>query len=329
MFGAMSMRYLWVLLALNSLGGCGSESTRSLEILADGSVLDIRASADATVAMTALDAQIIALDAAQQPIDMATASGDAEVQVAFAQCNTPLGGESWENPDLTEAQPDFEAALMSVSIEGLPATIDISQLGSLYRGMLAYTLDIPADALGNGIDTSDMLSRGMLGRVAAASLALGEADGSGLDLRFLRRGLHRYYHCDRNFPRTLEGFRAMYFDYPGTGSTDVESIAKCGVRRLYVEARSGAYVAESVQGGEVRETEILLTGLRQDGNLDFLVYDADGHLTDRTRFPRRRGGSHVMAASPYVCMACHTNLDRNQQTVRFDVLFPDVGPCPQ
>ena len=123
--------------------------------------------------------------------------------------------------------------------------------------------------------------RVLLGRVAAASLALGAADGSDLDLRFLRRGLHRYYHCDRNFPLTLEGFRATIFDYPETGSTDVDSIAKCGTRRLYVEVNTGAYVAESVHDGEVRETEILLTGRRQDGNLDFLVYDAEGRLTQK------------------------------------------------
>ena len=87
------------------------------------------------------------------------------------------------------------------------------------------------------------------------------------------------------------------------------------------------YVAETLADGIVRETEIILSGRRRDGNLDFLVYNAEGKLSDRTRFPTIGAGSEVMAASPYVCTSCHINSDEEAGYVWYDLLFPQVGPC--
>ena len=280
------------------------------------------------------DAHVV--DMATSIRDSAIGSPDATIieadmgaPVEIARCERPLGGEPWENPELTEAAPGVEEDLMAIDLTRLPDTINIGQINKLFRGTVAFMLDIPPETLGDTLDKADVLARGMLGRVVAASFVLGESDPTGLDFLFLRRGLHRYYHCDRDFPLTLDGFRASIFDFPATASSDVDSIAKCGTRRLFVNGERGAYVAESLEDGVVRETEILLTGRRRDGNLDFLVYDADGRLSDRTRFPRRRGGGHVMGASPYVCTACHTNFDRTEHTIGYDLLFPDVGPCAQ
>ena len=249
-----------------------------------------------------------------------------EPLVELAQCDEPIGGIEWLNMIL-ESNPNFDADLAAVSLEGVPEQIDISDMIGLFKSMIAYTLDVPLNRIGNSLNKQDVLSKGIMGKVVIASFALGIANGTDIDFRFLRRGLHRFYHCSRKFPMTLRGFRAAIFDYASVTPQDIDSIAKCGTRRLFRNDTDKVYVAETLEDGEVRETEIILGERRQDGNLEFLVYDAGGRLTDRTVFPNTAQTRDVTSAAPFVCTTCHASTDRITDTVRYDVLFPTVGPC--
>ena len=269
------------------------------------------------------DARVVdvgVIDAAPPAMD------SAPIDVEVARCEEPLGGIPWTNM-IVESTPNFEADLAAVDLSNLPAEVDISAMNGLFRGIIAYALDIAPEQLGGNLRTADLLAGNPLSRSVAASLALGLNSAGGIDFTFLRRGLHRYYHCGRDFPRTLDGFRQTIYDFGAGQSQDVDSVAKCGTRRLIVNEAAGVYVAETLIEGDVRETEILLSGRRNDGNLDFLIYNADGQLSDRSSFPTVGMGPHVMAASPYVCTTCHMNRDRTPDTFGYDILFPEVGPC--
>ncbi len=308
------------------LFGCGgdSETGDAADAMLRGTNLDMQTDsvvADAAVGMDGMRApadSATAVDAASRP--------DSAVNVEVARCEEPLGGLPWTNM-VVESTPGFEADLASVDVSDLPEEVDISAMNGLFRGLIAYALDVAPEQLGGTLRTADLLAGGPLGRSVAASLALGAGSPVGIDFPFLRRGLHRYYHCGRGFPRTLDGFREAVFDFRPVESDDVDSLAKCGTRRLTTNDAEGVYVAETIIDGEVRETEILLRGGRQDGNLDFLIYNAEGQLSDRSEFPTIGMGPHVLAASPYVCMTCHLNRERAPDTFGYDLLFPDVGPC--
>jgi len=126
----------------------------------------------------------------------------------------------------------------------------------------------------------------------------------------------------------MEGFQALYWDWTDSEPTKIaDSAAKCGDRWLYINVEEGIYVAESRTDGPVRETEILLSHGRSDGNLTFLVYDESGELTDRSQFPTVAGEEHVVAGSPYVCMTCHLNSSASEDTWGYDTLMPTTGPC--
>ena len=79
--------------------------------------------------------------------------------------------------------------------------------------------------------------------------------------------------------------------------------------------------------GLVRETEILLENYRNDGQLEFLVYDQNGYLTNRTQFPTIGNDPHVVTSSPYACMTCHMNPNADSDTWGYDLLMPETGPC--
>ena len=253
-------------------------------------------------------------------------AGHSSPSVETASCDVALSGAPWVNTTV-ESTPNFEAELAAVNLDDVPEEFDLSGLNPLMLSMVAYALDIPINSIGESMSSAVLLEGNPLQRSVAASLVLGQDDPLGIDFGFLRRGLQRYYHCDREFPLTLDGFKRRIFDYGPIEPTDIYSISKCGVRNLMVDESAGAYVAESVVDGTVRETEILLTGRRNDGNLDFLVYDAAGQLRDRTQFPTISMGPHVTAASPYVCTTCHTNQDPETGNFRYRLLFPNVGPC--
>ncbi len=244
--------------------------------------------------------------------------------VVRAACEVPLEGVDWGSPPVSDLNPGIDAIIESVDYEAIEAELDISSLTAFNRGGIAFALEIEPSALGDTLLKEDALARGHLGRVVLASLVAG--DETGMDYLLFRQGLQRYYTCSREFPMTLDGFERVYGPIPDE-YTDVDSVAKCATRRLRLSPSTGVYVAESLWDGEVRESEILLTDNRSDGQLDFLVYGADGVLTDRSQFPTLNGGPHLVTSSPYTCMTCHLNSSASETAWGYDLLLPTTGPC--
>jgi hypothetical protein len=252
-------------------------------------------------------------------------SGDAAVQLA--SCDTPLPALDWGNGPPIESLEGIEDELADMDFSQLSDPVDVSALIPLYLGFVAYALEIPPAEIGSSITHAQAEAAGDLGQVVLGSLLLGQDTVLGIDFDFFRRGFHRYYTCSRPFPTTLEGFKETYGDYDASTGNIVDSVAKCGDRNLILNQGNGVYVAESVTDGPVRETEILLQGHRNDGQLEFLIYDADGMLSTRTQFPTINNGPHVVTSSPYACMTCHFNADSSETAWGFDVIVPATGPC--
>ena len=127
---------------------------------------------------------------------------------------------------------------------------------------------------------------------------------------------------------TLDGFKASILDFETLNEQLIDSAPKCAQRRLRTSPPDGVFVAESLIDDGVRETEILLSSRREDGQLDFLVYDSDGALTDRSLFPTITPEVHVVASAPYTCMTCHVDKDSSETTWGFNVLVPTgTGAC--
>ena len=167
-----------------------------------------------------------------------------------------------------------------------------------------------------------------MAEVALASILAGGGDGVLLDFTLYRQGMHRYYACSREPPTTLDDFKLAVVDFTALPFEDVDSAAKCDTRRLYVDNDNGVFVAESLVDEVVRETEILMTNSRSDGQIDFLVYDGEGALTNRTEFPTLANGPHVVVSAPYTCMTCHFDTEAVETAWSFDVLYPTgTGPC--
>jgi hypothetical protein len=240
-------------------------------------------------------------------------------------CDSLLSGVPWG--EVSDFDPTFEASLNAIDFEALPESFDISGLLPIFRGGVAYALEIPPEELGDTLNRDETLATGHLGRVVLA--ALSTDDDLGIDYAIFRFGIQRYYTCSRGFPMTLDGFEAAFGTIPDD-YTDVDSAAKCGIRRLRVSPEQGFYVAESIWDGEVRETEILMDSNRADGQLDFAVYGVDGMLTDRSQFPTLGGGEHIVTGAPYVCMTCHLNSSADEDTWGYDRLYPTgTGPCAE
>ncbi len=252
---------------------------------------------------------------------------DTAPQLQIIQdCTTAVGGADWDEGAPYESIDGVEDELAALDLSSLPDTLDISGMLALYRGYIAYALDIPPADLGDSLDREDLLARGDLGRAVAGAILQGD-EATGMDFTFFRRAFHRYYTCSRGFPATLTDFSLAYGDYTGWEPADVDSAAKCGNRRLRRDPEAGVYVAETLVREEVRETEILLGQRRADGAFDFLVYDSDGSLSDRSRFPTLEDGPSLVAAAPYVCTSCHVDPDAAPNTWGFAVQTPAVGPC--
>ena len=193
---------------------------------------------------------------------------------------------------------------------------------------MAYALEVPPDELGETIDRDEAAASGPLGQVVLGALLLGQGDPTGIDFSFFRRGFQRYYTCSRSFPTSLDGFIDAILDYETLEEQVVDSAPKCGPRRLLPSPAAGVFVAESIIDGEVRETEILLSNRRSDGQLDFAVYNSDGSLDDRSLFPTLTPDLHVVASAPYTCMTCHVDTESSETTWGFNVLMPTgTGAC--
>jgi hypothetical protein len=240
-------------------------------------------------------------------------------------CDSLLPGVPWG--ETSDFDPTFEASLNAIDFDALPQSFDISGILPIFRGGIAYALEIPPAELGDTINRDEALATGHLGRVVVA--ALSTDDDLGIDYAIFRYGIQRYYTCSRGFPVTLDGFEATFGAIPEE-YTDVDSAAKCATRRLRISPEQGFYVAESLIEGDVRETEILMDSNRADGQLDFAVYGADGMLTDRSQFPTLGGGDHIVTGAPYVCMTCHLNSSADEDTWGYDRLYPTgTGPCAE
>jgi hypothetical protein len=252
-------------------------------------------------------------------------AGPQTPMVEYIDCAHVFSGIPWPLSHPTEGDGPIDDELDAVDYSILPEQIDISGLSSFFRGHIAYALEITPEDLPTSLERDVALNAGPMGRVVLASLV---REAGRMDFLFYRRGLQQYYTCSRKFPKTLEGFKTAVYDYSVSHYTDVpNSIAKCDLRRLYTEPTKGVFVAESIIAGEIRETEILLTKNRSDGQIDFLVYGANGEITDRSQFPTVSGEKHVLAGVPYVCSTCHMNREASSHTYGFNTLFPHNGPC--
>ncbi len=232
---------------------------------------------------------------------------------AVVSCEAPPAGTLPES--LVEARPGIEQALASLNVHALPAHLPPPP-NEVAAALAHYLVDAPrTDA---GFDRDALLDAGVLGHVVLGAYAVKSplAD-AGVDIAFLRRGLHRYYACATQQPRTLADLEATighYLDWP---RYDVASKPKGGTRRL---RRQGAvHVAETLlPDGGVRETEVMLEGRRADGALLFWSYDARGDATHVSEFATGAGDTKP-GSSPYTCLSCHFH----GSPMRYDLLIPD------
>ena len=217
---------------------------------------------------------------------------------------------------LTEADTTFLARLNELDPSVLPPVYNTETLFELDRSLIAYMLDNHSF---QQLSRDALLEQGELGR--SILLALGTNPNPRMvEYKDLRRGLYHFYNCSRNHPATLSDFIKVYGDYTQWPSTLIEtSDPKIFPRRLYNNADTGVYVAETLREDRVYETEILLQGYRSDGALEFLAYLPDGELTNRGEF--KAGADFTAGAAPYTCMSCHIDSD----TGNYTVVFPDLG----
>ena len=199
-----------------------------------------------------------------------------------------------------EAEADFDAALLAVDVEALPRQLSLSRLSAFQQLLVRYMLDVP-----ESIDTIDTRAAVDAGPLSWAAMAAFSPDGASVDTAFLRRGLHRLYGCARGFPPTLAEFQALVFDYRAEPAAQVvQSTVKNLPRRIWRSAERGAFVAETLLGDVVHETEIILTDRRRDGRIDFLEYNQGGILVGASTFAAATGGQAV-GAVPFACISCH------------------------
>lgn len=243
--------------------------------------------------------------------------------VRRATCDQPVGGPMPLPTDSSvEAQEGYDAQLASLDLQGLPEELDISTLLPLFRGVVAYMLERDPETLGPTLNRDELMKIEPMGKAVLGAFAMARLNQQEeLDVIFLRRGLHRFYSCARQFPLTLAEFKTAYGDFSQHEVTLIDpSRPKGGPRRLIANPADQIWVAETVVDGQVRETEIVMGGRRADSAIDFVVYDHDGNLMDRSEFSTTNGGTRV-AAAPYGCIACHFE----RSTFKVNVVFPIMG----
>lgn len=225
------------------------------------------------------------------------AGPDADDVARVAAC-APLSPGS-VSLTTVEAEGGFDEELLSTNLHALPPTVDISGQSSFSLLMLRYMLE-SADVVDVNVEAAKASS--LLAWSAVAAL---RDDGVDADASFLRRGLFRFYACERGFPLTLAGFKETIHDFTTDGVADtVDSRVKGLPRRIYRNAEAGTFVAETIDNDVVRETEIILTDRRRDARIDFLEYDHDGVLVGASRFVGSNG-TETTAAVPFGCITCH------------------------
>lgn len=254
---------------------------------------------------------------ADPPTSDLSAAPSPDLAVALPGCELLLGGPALPATS-TEAQPGFDEQLAALDLSQLPAQLDLSTATDLTRATIGYLLGKTYAELGTSLDRDAALAILPLGKVVVAAFASADPTGAKApDFLFLRRGIHRYYHCARSYPLTLDGFRRTIWDYTRTSGQIITSVPKAGPRRIYAEPALGVYVAETLVDGSVRETEVQVAKRRADGAIDFLSYDHLGQQVRTDTFATGGGGMRV-APSPYTCMACH--YDKNARS--FSAIIP-------
>ncbi len=225
--------------------------------------------------------------------------------VLVATCDQAVGGP-FALPAATavEAAPGYDDSLAGADLHSMPPELEIGS-GPFEREILAYALETRPDDLPATLSRDELLARGPMGHAVLYAFAVALADEvPGPDTATLRRGLQRFYACDRRAPLTLDGLFATVGDPRDQPATEIDSRAKLTTRRLRSDPAAGIWMAETLVNGQVRETEVILSGRRADDAFDFLAYDADGNLMDRSRFDAEDGGD-ISGAAPYVCLVCH------------------------
>lgn len=238
------------------------------------------------------------IDEVRAPADPAPAAIDPLSFAPPVACGSLLPGPPLKT-DVTEGQPGYADELAALDLSRVADPLDYSAESKLAIAVINYML---GRSSGVRISHAEARQGGGLGRAVLGAAAKGTA--GRIDFAFLRRGLHYFYPCSRPLPKNLIELRLRYGNYRTWPSHEVPcSRPKDGPRRIYEDSELGVYVAETVVSGQVRETEVLFTSLRRDGQLDFAAYHADGALSDRSSFATPSGTTTT--ATPYTCISCH------------------------
>jgi hypothetical protein len=243
--------------------------------------------------------------------------GEAEADIAVASCATPVGGIdlSAEPEGTGDIVPAVATVPERVTQAGAPSWSTAS-LSPFLREVVAFLLETPLDELGT-LSSTTLAAGGPLARTVA--LAFLDGDGRRPAVDTLRRGLHRYYACERRLPLALADTLALAGGLdPATTFLVPDSEPKGHERRLTTSVDGLLFAADTIIDGVVRETEIVWRDRRVDGALEFLVYDEAGRLRDGSTFVTS-AGPETTAAAPYACLACHRD---RQGGTGFVVTFP-------
>lgn len=225
-------------------------------------------------------------------------------------CGAALPGIAMQT-GLVEGQPNYAQELAALDLSTLPASWSTQAEAKFQAGVINWMLGRDR---GTTITRADAEAAGPLGQAVLGAMAKGS--GGKVDFTFLRRGLQHFYPCGRPVPASLNELTARYGDWTQWPGFDlVCARPKNGPRRFYENELLGVFIAETVENGIVRETEVLFDSLRTDGQLDFAVYTPQGELTDRSTFATR-GGTPITSASPYTCLSCHVDAVTGRMKVR-------------
>jgi hypothetical protein len=204
--------------------------------------------------------------------------------------------------------------------------LDLSKLADLQLGLSAYILNLPPEQLA-ALDGSELGQFGDEGLAVAHALQLANLGMPEEVTPELRRILHAQQSC-ADYPATLDELRRTWGDFTEGESRTLTSSQVTEHPRIIHEASDlGLFAAQEMSdSGGVLETELVRTGGRPDGALEFLVYDQRGRRVDAAQL--FVSGSESNLPVPFSCMVCH----RRFGTPHFDVINPapdvsfDSGP---
>jgi hypothetical protein len=246
-----------------------------------------------------------------------TGDGARAEGVPVAGCDEAVGGiDLTGEPELSgDIAADLQALPERIAAAG-QASWDTTTLSPFLREVVAYMLETPLATM-TTLSSTTLARGGPLSQSVA--LAFLNGDGRRPDVTTLRRGLHRYYACERRLPLRLADVLAIAGGLDDATAFDVaSSVPKGHARRLRTSVDRTLFAADTVVDGQVRETEIVWQGRRRDGALEFLVYDDAGRLRGGSTFVTS-AGPETTAAAPYACLACHRDRETGQG---FVVPFP-------